>query len=81
MATTYPPSEASGLLRPLRPSPWPIPVSRPLAPPPQAGECLCRGARVLEDTDPDTAIKLYYDSLDVYESSEKDAYRWSGLQA
>ncbi|PNW80293.1 hypothetical protein CHLRE_08g385700v5 [Chlamydomonas reinhardtii] len=42
--------------------------------PTTAGECLCRGARVLEDTDPDTAIKLYYDSLDVYESSEKDAY-------
>ncbi len=39
-----------------------------------AGECLTRGARTLEDVDPEAAVRLYYDALDVYEASEKDAY-------
>ncbi|GIL55863.1 hypothetical protein Vafri_11357, partial [Volvox africanus] len=42
--------------------------------PTAAGEVLARGARVLEEVDPEEAERLYYDSLDVYESSEQGPY-------
>ncbi|KXZ43559.1 SNAPG1 protein [Gonium pectorale] len=42
--------------------------------PTTAGECLTRGARVLEEGCPEEASRLYFDALDVYESSEREAY-------
>ncbi|GIL76647.1 hypothetical protein Vretimale_8842 [Volvox reticuliferus] len=49
--------------------------------PTAAGEVLARGARVLEDVDPEEAERLYYDSLDVYESSEREAYAVDAFRA
>ncbi|EFJ44524.1 hypothetical protein VOLCADRAFT_95241 [Volvox carteri f. nagariensis] len=49
--------------------------------PTTAGEVLTRGARVLEEPDPEEAVRLYYDALDVYESSEREAYAVDSFRA
>ncbi|GLC36329.1 hypothetical protein PLESTB_000773500 [Pleodorina starrii] len=49
--------------------------------PTTAGEVLTRGARVLEESDPEEAVRLYYDALDVYESSERESYGVDAFRA
>ncbi len=57
-------------------SSWPSPPSTLIS----GAEALGRGARAVEEHDPDVAIKMYVESLDLYEMDDKqalgnDAYR------